>query len=276
MDMQFDKITDWGVAYDNRAAVPTHEEYFLNWGRSAAAFRKSNPGEEIAYGEHPRERFDLFLPENPPKGVMVFIHGGWWMNFGREYFSHLAQGPLAHGWAVAVPSYTLAPEYRIGQIVAQMRAAVTKAARLVPDVPVTVCGHSAGGHLAAMMATEAGGLGADIRARLKRVISLSGIADLRALIGQPINDSLHVDAAEALRISPLMHLPAGDTEVVAWVGADEVSEFRRQNAMLGQVWASWCAMRIVEDAGHNHFDVMDPLIDPGSLMTRLAVLDEAI
>lgn len=271
MDMHFEKTLDWGSACNNRVAVPDHQDYFDGWARDAAAYRENHAFEEVAYGDHPRERFHLFLPDGPPKGLHIYIHGGWWKDFGREYYSHLAAGPLAHGWAMAIPSYTLAPENRISEILDQATAAVSKAAQTVPDVPLTISGHSAGGHLASMMATEAAGPDPAARKRLIRIISLSGIADVRPVIGQPVNDDLRIDEEEARRISPLFHLPRTDIDFYAWVGADESIQFRRQNAILGQVWGSWCKLTIVEEPDTNHFNVMDPLADPNSILTRLAV-----
>ena len=77
---------------------------------------------------------------------MVFVHGGYWRAFDRGLWSHLAAGPLARGWAVAMPGYVLAPEARIAAITAMIADAVAAAAAEV-DGPMRLAGHSAGGHL---------------------------------------------------------------------------------------------------------------------------------
>ncbi len=267
MKTTFDKITDWAAAYDNRAAVPTFEEYFYAWGRDAAAFRTDYAPREIAYGTAARERLDLFVPDGAPQGVHVFIHGGWWMNFDKSYFSHLAAGSLARGQAVAIPSYTLCPDIRISGIIEQMKQAVSHAAHAVPEVPLTISGHSAGGHLAAMMATEAGGLSADVLARLGRVVSISGVHDLRPLLRHPMNAHLRIDAAEALSASPALLSPCTDVELIAWCGGDETPEFRRQNALLATMWGGQVAARSTEAAGQHHFDVIHPLTETDGALT---------
>ena len=107
---------DWDRAYQNGAFIPGSEALPALWTAKAAAFRDSMGARALLdqpYGPLPRNRFDLFLPEATPKGLVVFVHGGYWMAFGRESWSHLAAGALARGWAVAMPAYTLAPDARI-------------------------------------------------------------------------------------------------------------------------------------------------------------------
>ena len=79
---------------------------------------------DIPYGPRPRNRLDLFLPEAAPHGLLVFVHGGYWLGFDREMWSHLASGAVARGWACAIPSYTLAPEARIAAMTQEIARAV--------------------------------------------------------------------------------------------------------------------------------------------------------
>ena len=265
-----DRIDDWAGAVDNRGAVPEHEEHFLNWGRRAAAFRVARPPETRAYGDAEREVFDLWLPENAPKGLHVFLHGGWWTNFSKDYFSHLAAGSLAHGWAVAIPSYTLIPQITLTNLVAQARRAMETVAGVVPDVPLVLSGHSAGGHLAAMCGV-AGALSDGTHARLTRIVSISGVHDLRPLRAIPVNETLGITEAEALSLSPAFLLPRSGFDVVAWAGAAETPEFRRQNALLGTAWGGYARTLTVESPGDDHFTVIAPLADPDGGLTRLAL-----
>ena len=264
------RIDDWAAAVDNRAAVPEHEEHFLNWGRRAAAFRAARPPGTRAYGPTEREAFDLWRPEGAPKGLFVFLHGGWWMNFDRRYFSHLAAGPLARGWAVAIPSYTLIPQITLTNLVAQVRGAVETIAGAVPDVPLVLGGHSAGGHLAAMCGVE-DALPDAVHVRLARIVSISGVHDLRPLRGIPVNETLGISEAEALTLSPALLTPCPGFDVVAWVGAAETPEFRRQTALLGVAWGGYANALTVESPGDDHFTVIAPLADPDGGIVRLAL-----
>jgi len=273
-DMQtIDRIDDWAAAVDNRAAVPEHETRFAEWRARAAAFRASHAPDTRPYGEAEREAFDLWMPEGPPKGLAVFIHGGWWMNFDKSCFSHLAAGPIANGWAVAIPSYTLLPDITLTGLVQQVRGAVNAVARAVPDVPLVLSGHSAGGHLAALCGTDVAGLEEDVHARLVRIVSISGLHDLRPLRPLPINETLGITTAESYALSPALHTPRPGFDLVAWVGARETPEFRRQNALLGIAWGGYATTRSVEAEDLDHFTVIAPLADPESALTRMVVAE---
>jgi arylformamidase len=141
-------ILDWDDAYANGAHIKDGADYPARWAAQAKRFRDvlSAAGRaelDLAYGDAPRERFDLFLPEGKPRGLMVFAHGGYWLAFDKSSWSHLAAGALANGWAACLPSYTLAPQARISAMTRQFaRALETAAARVVG--PLRLAGHSAG------------------------------------------------------------------------------------------------------------------------------------
>ena len=138
-----------------RRQHPAWRDLAERLGRSRKAFREALAAKDrarldLSYGDGPRNRFDLFLPEGTAKGLVVYIHGGYWVRFDKSSWSHLANGALAHGYAVAMPSYTLCPQARISGIVSEVGAAITEAARMIAG-PIHLTGHSAGGHLATRM-----------------------------------------------------------------------------------------------------------------------------
>ncbi len=71
------------------------------------------------------------MPTGTPKGLVVFIHGGYWLRYDHTFFSHLAHGAVESGFAVAMPTYTLCPEIRVAGIVAEIGAAIDCAAEMV-------------------------------------------------------------------------------------------------------------------------------------------------
>jgi len=124
---------DWDDAYNIRSHTPDVESYITRWETQAVTFRERMTAAgrarlDIAYGAAPRERFDLFLPQGTARGLVVFVHGGYWRSFGKSDWSHLAIGPLEHGWAVAMPGYTLCPRIRVSGITRQVGAAIAAAA----------------------------------------------------------------------------------------------------------------------------------------------------
>lgn len=260
---------DWDDAYDNRGHIKDAESYPPRWAAAAAAFRESmeQAGRarlDIPYGALARERFDLFLPEGTAQGLVVFVHGGYWRTFARSDWSHLAEGALARAWAVAMPGYSLCPAVRVGQITRQVGAAIATAARQLGG-PIRLVGHSAGGHLVARMVCTDAPLPASVASRLAGVLSISGVHDLRPLLRTAINQDLRLDRTEARAESPALNDPRDDVPVTCWVGAEERPEFRRQSALLANIWTG-CGVetRAHEEPGRHHFDVIDGLIDPDS------------
>lgn len=260
---------DWDRAYDNRAAIADAADYPSRWGAEAESFRKSLGARArlgIAYGDHQREQLDLFLPEGSAKGLVTFIHGGYWLRFGKDFFSQLARGARQHGWAVAIVQYTLCPKIRVSGITRQIGAAIASAARQI-EGPIRLAGHSAGGHLATRMICRDTPLPVGIQARIQHVLSISGVHDLRPLLNTAMNGELRLDAAEAASESPALAHPLSDIPVTCWVGADELPEFRRQNALLANIWSGLGAeTACIEAPERHHLDVIDELACPDSAM----------
>jgi arylformamidase len=253
--------TDWNDAYINAAYIPDGASFPTRWAEQAAAFRAAMAAAgrndlDIAYGSHARQRYDLFQPEGAARGLVVFVHGGYWKAFDKSLWSHLAAGPLAHGYAVAMPSYVLCPDARIGAITVQIGQAIAAAAARVAG-PIVVAGHSAGGHLAARMLCTDSPLKPATLARVRRVLPISGVFDLRPLLRTDMNGIFGLDLDEARRESPALLEPLPGHAITCWVGAAERPEFVRQTALLANAWAGFdVTMTHVVEAGRHHFDVI--------------------
>lgn len=259
---------DLEAEYNNRARVPDHPAVMARWRAAAETARAAHPPRTVAYGPGPREVMDLFLPA-PDAPVAVFLHGGYWQALDKDGFSGIAPSLMAHGVGLAIPSYDLAPAVRLGTILSQVRAAVEAVRALTGARPV-VFGHSAGGHMAACMLSEA---------RASAAVAISGVFDLAPLIPTSLNVALRLDAAEAAALSPI-HWPVpdgstpGGTVLDCVVGADESPEFLRQSRMMADLWgARGVETRYEALPGLNHFTVLDPLFDADSALTgRIAGL----
>lgn len=269
-------IADWDNAYTNGANIAGGDRWPAAWVEPAKGFRDrlaavSRAQLDVAYGERPRNRLDLFLPADKARGLVVFVHGGYWMALDKSYWSHLAKGSVDSGYAVAMPSYTLCPEARIGDIVREVGAAIAKAATLV-DGPIMLTGHSAGGHLVSRMVASGSPLGSDVLSRIRHVVSLSGVHDLRPLMNTGMNKTLHIDEAEALAESPALLRPVAGTRITCWVGGGERAEFLRQNELLANIWTGLGATTsaVVEPDRH-HFSVIDGLADARHPLTRALI-----
>ncbi|MFT4793024.1 MAG: hypothetical protein ACJAVR_003937 [Paracoccaceae bacterium] len=264
-------VLDWDDAYANRAHIPDAGAVIAGWDRDAPAFRAAMSAAGRAhldqpYGPGPREAFDLFLPDGAPRGLMVFVHGGYWMAFDKSNWSHLAAGAVARGWAVAMPSYRLAPDASIAEITDAIARFLAIAADAVPG-PIALSGHSAGGHLVCRMLCEDVALPPPLRARIARTVSISGVHDLRPLLRTAMNQTLRLTDASAHAESPTQLRPVPGARLIAWVGGDERPEFIRQSALIANVWTGLGAVTTSAVApGRHHFDVIEGLSRPESAL----------
>lgn len=269
---KYPPIADWDQAYDNRNAVGLDvvEAHVAGWNRQAEALRGqlSSAGRahiDQPYGRGERQRYDLFLPEEAPHGLAIYVHGGYWRSFDKSTWSHLARGPLTRGFATAIPSYTLCPEARIADITREIAAFLEHVAKDI-DGPLHLIGHSAGGHLVTRMIS--GALDRGLAGRIAKVVSVSGVHDLRPLLRTAMNETFHLDLAEARAESPVLLEPVEGTDLTCWVGADELPAFRQQNALLADLWHGLGAKtEVVEAQGKQHFSVIEDLADPSSALT---------
>lgn len=249
-------MTDLSRDYQNSAFIPDGDAYYPRWQAEAAAFRAGLGNRatlNIPYGPGARQGFDLFQPLGQPKGLLIFIHGGYWLACDRADYSHLAAGALARGWACAMPSYTLAPEGRIAAMTQEVAQAVRAAAGRIAG-PVVVTGHSAGGHLSARMGC------ADLDLPVARVVPISPLADLAPLMQTDMNADLHIDQSEASAESPARLALRPGTSAHIWVGGQERPAFLWHARTLSEEWN--CPWTV--EAGKHHFDVIDGLTDPTS------------
>lgn len=245
-------------AYANAAYIPNADAFAERWEQAAFDFRalENSCGRvrlNLPYGDDPRMAFDLFLPSGRPKGLMVFVHGGYWIRCDRTDWSHFARGALDADFAVAMPSYPLAPQATIPQMSNAISAAIAKAADMVPG-PIHLTGHSAGGHLVARMAM-AGMLPDAVAARVAKIVPISPVADLRPLLETSMNAQLNLTPEVALSESPSLQSKSLDVPVHVWVGGDERPAFLAQAQGLAQAWD---APLTIEDGLH-HFDIIDGL-----------------
>lgn len=258
------------AAYNNRAAVPAYGKIAEQRSEQSLKLRAARPGRfDVRYGHSPRERLDFFAAPAPRAPILAFIHGGYWQTNDKEPSSFLVEGPIAHGFSVALIEYTLAPEADIERIVGEVRRAIAwlgaHAAELGGDGRLYVSGHSAGGHLTAASLDVPGVAGG---------LAISGLFDLEPIRLCYLNEKLRLTEESARRFSPLRHLPARMPSLVVAVGAAELPELVRQSADYAAALSSrGLPVRYLPLAGHDHFTVLDELARPdGALCGALREL----
>ena len=265
--------------YNARATVPDHEEIFKHWRARSEDYRQSCSCRlDIPYGSGKRETLDLFLPDRPHDApVLAFIHGGYWRAMDKSMFSFLAEGIVERGGLVAFVNYGLCPAVTMDDIVQQMKGACEWLWRNCSDYGgnsenLHVSGHSAGGHLTAMLlamdwATVTSDLPSDL---VKSGIAVSGLFELKPMLYLQLNSDLRMDEETARRNSPAFLNPKSGTSVSIVVGGAESDEFRRQSADFAKNWRDKGARAdYIELADLNHFTIIDQMKHRNKSLTSI-------
>jgi len=265
--------------YNNRARIADHAQLFERWARASQQARREQPAHlDLRYGDHPAETLDIFPAPDRSAPVFVFIHGGYWRSLDKRDHSFVAPALTRAGAMVVVPNYALCPSVNIETIVMQMVRALAwvhrHAAHYGGDpTRIVVAGHSAGGHLAAMLlACRWADVGRDLPAALvRKALSISGLFDLEPLRHAPhLQLDLRLTRQSARRLSPA-RFPAPAGELHAVVGALESEEFLRQNALIREKWGTRAVPSCEAIAGCNHLNIVEGLADPQTRLHWLAL-----
>jgi len=263
------------VAYNNGEHVANSAAKLAEWSERSARLREKHPRLlDLAYGERPRNRIDIFPCGAPDAPLFVFIHGGYWQRNSKEVFSCMAQAPMAHGFDVALPGYTLAPDASLTAIVAEIRSAIRWLRREAPRHGVgrgrmIVGGWSAGGHLTTMT------LGMP---EVDAGFPISGVFDVEPCRLNYVNEKLKLTAEEAAALSPLSHLPSKAGPLSLAYGTAELPELQRQSQAYFRAWTEAGLDGVITPLeGHNHFSILEELASPdGRLSIALRGLHNQI
>jgi arylformamidase len=276
--------------YDNRARVPDHPRYFERWREASALVRRQAVRAALAlrYADGEGATLDLFpadpVPTQAAAGaggapVLLFIHGGYWRSLDKSDFSFIAPVFNTAGAMVVVPNYALCPAVGIEHIALQMAQAVAWVVRHAAEHGgdprrIALAGHSACGHLAAML----------LSCRWKEVdeglpwqplagaLAISGLYDLEPLRHTPsLQSDLQLTPASVARLSPAFFPRPKGGKLYVVVGLDESDEFLRQNRLIRDVWGPTAVPVCETVPRENHFSVVEGLADPAGRLHDLAL-----
>jgi arylformamidase len=265
--------------YNLRNAFPDHPQWFARWSADSASARSRLDSKlGLRYGSGPKQTLDLF-PAERPRAALLFIHGGYWRGLDKDDHSFVAPAFVEAGIGVAVINYDLCPDVSIAHIVEECRQAVAWLWREgeshgVPVGRLFVAGHSAGGHLVAMLyTTDWRRYGVPIDA-IRGGLSISGVFDLEPLLQVSFNNDLKLDRGKARAMSPIHCKVEVRAPLLLAVGSGETSEFGRQSWLL---WERWPQCRPTEAhsplfiADRHHYSVVSELGDGRSELTAAAL-----
>ena len=264
--------------YNNRAKVPDVEDYKAAQARGAdEARRRFDCRLDVPYGPGASERLDLYRPAGAgPHPIHVFIHGGYWRSNHKEESGYTALPFVPYGAIVAVVEYALIPTVDLAELIRQCRAALAWLWRHARDHGgdpdnITVSGHSAGGHLTAMMmATDWPAFDAGLPADLvKAGCGISGVYDLEPIRLSFHNQILNFTVDTVRRFSPVLLPPRSTGPLMLPVGGLEGYEFARQSEDLAATWrAAGNDARAWVMPGHHHFSTVNEYLKPESDLSR--------
>ena len=276
--------------YNNRALVPDFADHFARWQSASQAVRSQVTCRlDVPYGTGVNESLDIFPAAQSKAPVVFFIHGGYWRSLDKSDHSFVAPALQAMGACVVVVNYALCPSTQgqtvtVPDIAMQMTRALAWthqhiAAHGGDPSRITVAGHSAGGHLAAMLlGTDWKKVDAQLPVHLvRKALSISGLYDIEAMRKTPfLQASLQLTAAQVRRVSPSLWPRPSQRTLYSVVGGLESAEFLRQNQLLRHAWGAGTVPVCEVLPGHNHFTVLSELTRSGSrlhdLMRQLLAL----
>jgi arylformamidase len=271
--------------YNNRKRVPEAAALLERWAAESAAVRaRLKPEAALPYGSW-GEKLDVFGPvkrkkSRRPAPVFVFIHGGYWRSLTRSDHSFAVETIAKAGACAVVPDYTLCPTVTIPDIARQIAEAVAwtykNIARYGGDPEyIVVVGHSAGGHLTAMMmGCNWQQLDPTLPPNLvTKGLSISGLYDLAPLQNVPfLKNDLRITQDHIDQASPVHWPRPTQGKLYLAVGGDESEEFLRHQAALAQAWGESRVPIAKVLPGFHHFNIVETLNQPGSVLHGM-VLD---
>ena len=268
LDAEYGKYSDPTAAEE---AIHYWEE------RSKSARSELNCRLDIPYGPSNSETLDVFLSSNPnPAPINVFFHGGYWRSLHKNGFSYVAYGLHEGGGITVIVNYALVSVVSFDELVRQCRSALSwiwiNADSFGGDRErLFVSGHSAGGHLVAMMmATDWPAFDLELPIQLiQGGCGISGLYDLEPIRLCFLNEDLNLTEEDAECNSPSKLRPTSLSPLVLAVGAKEGKEFHRQSVSLANSWKqSSKPPELLVMPNQDHFSIATQLGDSKSDLCR--------
>jgi acetyl esterase/lipase len=210
-------------------------------------YTEGDPADE---GKH---KLDLYLPKDQKNfPVLVFVHGGSWRSGDRSSYPALGNRFAKLGIAVAVPSYRLMPKNPHPAQIEDVAAAFAWVYKNIPRYGgdsgrIYVAGHSAGGHLVALLALDDTYLKKyDVpMSAIRGVASISGVYDVSKIQA--------FTAAGEDSPSPIAHVhPKAPPFLVAYCQWDYLALPLQAREFTAALRKSFDAVDLLYDPGQGH------------------------
>ena len=254
------------AAYDNNAAVKNSAALIAERNRASETLRASRKSFlDVPYGDRERTKIDLYPAADKTAPCLVFLHGGYWQRNSREVFAMLVEGVAAHGWSVAIPGYSLAPDASLTEIVTEISQSLDWLAQNGESYgisgPVVLSGWSAGAQLVAMALDHP---------RVTAGLAISGVYDLAPIRDTGLNNALKLTDQEIASLSPL-RLPAVHKRLDIAYGTAELPALVFDSIQLHESrMAAGAPGRLFPIEGADHFSILSELRRPDGALVDIA------
>lgn len=245
------------------AAAAQYARQVMAWAREVD-FTGIKVQRGLSYGEHRLQAYDVFSPENASHApILIFWHGGGWTNGYREYVHFMAQHVCASGIVLIAPSYRLVPEHKLPAAYEDALACLAnvhaRAHAFGGDAQrIVLSGHSAGGHLASLVALRQQSA---VHSSIKACLPISAIMDLhhpapppgsleervyKLVLRNPMDDAV---------MSPIHWAAGNPIPFELSIGEHDSERVRLSNRRLATLLhAQDAPANLHEHAGQSHFD----------------------
>ncbi|CAN7936953.1 unnamed protein product [Ixodes hexagonus] len=258
----------WGVRLRGQEII---QDYIQKGEANSATARQEMPCElGLRYGPHPRETLDVYgygrVPKDAP--ILIFFHGGYWIQGNKDIHAFVAKAFVESGIAVVIAGYPLAPESNLDQIVASARLCVTHVAKMAKrknSAGIFISGHSAGGHLTAMVLSTPSWTSVPENIEcVKGVVLFSAVLDVKPLVGTSIASDAAITLDQAAANSPvdLVRLFPRDVFVQLVYADHDPPAFHRQSQEYMKALVdrgTRCELLVYRD--QDHFTFFEKLMD---------------
>ena len=243
--------------YTPASCVEDVQIYLNQYASAGARSRLTIRHEKLKYGQHADEW--LWFAQSPKtenrnKGLVAFVHGGFWRRLSADDGTFLTPGFQQQGYDFASINYSLCPNEPLETLIDQTQRAIHFLQTTHDAKSITLIGHSAGAHLIAMALSNSS------TTKFANAILVSGIYDLEPIVKTSVNEATQLDAESAKRLSPINLISqASSTPVTVIWGENETDEFKRQSRDFAASWAqekTHLQVVIQEIPKRNHFDIL--------------------
>lgn len=227
----------------------------------------------IYYGFHARECFDVCYAVGKAKAILVYLHAGYWQSRDKNQFYFIADHLAELGYHVAIMNYPLCPEVSIEKIRTSLSYGLLTVKTYLNDpsnnLPMYICGHSAGAHLTTELVLNAKEIIKD-QLNIKGIIPISGIYDLEPLISTSLNIKIQLNQIQARNNSPILRVSKDLVPAEFFVGNHETQAFIQQSQEMKDQWelkGNAANFTILKNS--DHFSLLFHFLEDGEIVESI-------